>query len=308
MGRQRDMRASVVGRLCLLVGLLGGLGCGGEGTTLQQEVNGCSENLGSLSAQCPVGTAPMFSAEAEGQCQQDGEFLDLNGSPAGRCLQTGSCTLICQVVVDCACGAERITRDEVICAPCDGRDLGGAEPDAAREDANPDAARDLGAPDPPRDLGEEPPDMDGEPEDLSVEPDAAPEEDTGCTPVASCAAVGAECGLVDNGCGGTLDCRGCGGQDRCVANRCEPPGAPQLTECISTDDVPEGESSCAAQCQRRGMTCVNECEGDSGFQPGGTFPFILADWCEDPPQEPAPLSCGAAPFQEFAESVRCCCR
>ncbi|HEY3444888.1 MAG TPA: hypothetical protein VGK67_00935 [Myxococcales bacterium] len=61
-----------------------------------------------------------------------------------------------------------------------------------------------------------------------------------CTPPADadvCAAVGAECGFVSNGCGGLSDCGGCQGEEKCgargIGNRCDLPELPN--ECVAAN-------------------------------------------------------------------------
>jgi len=41
-----------------------------------------------------------------------------------------------------------------------------------------------------------------------------------CVPT-TCAAAGAECGTIADGCGGTLNCGGCGANQQCISNFCE---------------------------------------------------------------------------------------
>ncbi|MFO0725263.1 MAG: hypothetical protein U1E65_15885 [Myxococcota bacterium] len=49
-----------------------------------------------------------------------------------------------------------------------------------------------------------------------------------CTP-ATCAQLGATCGTVSNGCGGTLSCGSCASGTSCSANQCVPTTAPVVT-------------------------------------------------------------------------------
>ena len=58
-----------------------------------------------------------------------------------------------------------------------------------------------------------------------------------CTPYTECT-VGFECGTDDNGCGGTIDCGDCSGEDTCENNVCvsEPPEPPEGTTVLSLAD------------------------------------------------------------------------
>jgi hypothetical protein len=60
--------------------------------------------------------------------------------------------------------------------------------------------------------------------------------------IASCAEAGAECGLIGNGCGGTLDCGGCGAGQLCGVD------APQRCGAAPTCEPLEPEVACADKC------------------------------------------------------------
>src|SRR5207247_9053579 len=47
----------------------------------------------------------------------------------------------------------------------------------------------------------------------------------GCTPSVKCADKGAECGSIDDGCGGALACGTCTADQSCTANKCVANGA-----------------------------------------------------------------------------------
>lgn len=66
-----------------------------------------------------------------------------------------------------------------------------------------------------------------------------------CTPT-TCAAAGADCGPLDDTCGGTLDCGSCSGQDTCGGG-----GEPHVCGC-----TPEAEATtCAGKCGLVTNTC-----------------------------------------------------
>jgi hypothetical protein len=60
--------------------------------------------------------------------------------------------------------------------------------------------------------------------------------------VESCAAAGAECGLVGNGCGGTIDCGGCGGGELCGVEAPQKCGAAPACEPLAA------ALACAGKC------------------------------------------------------------
>ncbi len=85
-----------------------------------------------------------------------------------------------------------------------------------------------------------------------------------CVP-ASCQELAIECGPVDDGCGGFLDCGGCGGRSQCANNECEchplECGEPGL-ECGEADDGCGGQLACGDTCEQPemcGATAPNVC-------------------------------------------------
>ncbi len=89
-----------------------------------------------------------------------------------------------------------------------------------------------------------------------------------CTP-ATCAELGRECGSWDDGCGGTVDCPACAGEQSCAADgqcvdECVPASCAELgKECGSWDDGCGGTLDCPAcageqSCDADGQ-CVDEC-------------------------------------------------
>jgi hypothetical protein len=79
--------------------------------------------------------------------------------------------------------------------------------------------------------------------DADTDTDADADADRDCAP-ATCASLGAECGDVGDGCGGTLGCGACPGDQRCggdgVPNLC---GAPACVP--AREDTREGGGQCA---------------------------------------------------------------
>src|SRR6185369_13265278 len=68
----------------------------------------------------------------------------------------------------------------------------------------------------------------------------------GCTSK-TCASIGAECGVANDGCGGKLDCGTCAAPSTCAAN-----GTPNKCECKPTTCAAEG-----AQCGSLSDGCGN---------------------------------------------------
>ncbi|HTV22381.1 MAG TPA: hypothetical protein VMG12_27020, partial [Polyangiaceae bacterium] len=72
---------------------------------------------------------------------------------------------------------------------------------------------------------------------------AATGSDTECPArIESCVEAGAECGLVGNGCGGTIDCGGCGGGQLCGVDEPQKCGAAPVCEPLAAADA------CAGKC------------------------------------------------------------
>ncbi|MCK6571536.1 hypothetical protein L6V77_10635 [Myxococcota bacterium] len=125
--RVRRPRPECLPRRGLLVLLLAGValaGCG-SGTEGTEAADECSE--AALGPFCPVGSYPELSAEAEAACRNSasGGYDPLEGNASGAvsgaCTSHGACRFICRFEVACACGVERISRDDVVCrADCGG--------------------------------------------------------------------------------------------------------------------------------------------------------------------------------------------
>lgn len=103
---------------------------------------------------------------------------------------------------------------------------------------------------------------------------------TCCTPTTACPA-GDTCGIVSNGCGGTITCQpGCTGQNACVGNQCvcQPVNTcGQGQTCGTIPDGCGGTVTCAPGCASN-QTCVNNAcvdnvpdagAGDAGGSDGG---------------------------------------
>jgi hypothetical protein len=98
----------------------------------------------------------------------------------------------------------------------------------------------------------------------------------GCTPETECTA-GFECGTDDNGCGGTINCGTCSGEDTCENNVCVPTGCVPLTECTAGFECGTDDNGCGGtiNCGTCGTTtsCVdNTCE--SGLPNAGHLPAM----------------------------------
>jgi hypothetical protein len=92
-----------------------------------------------------------------------------------------------------------------------------------------------------------------------------------CTPT-TCAAAGATCGSISDGCEGTLDCGGCPGGMACgaagVANQC---GCPEVNEVCGEECVPACEGgkvrapgSCSCECPIGTEVCGEQCLAPCG--------------------------------------------
>ena len=128
--------------------------------------------------------------------------------------------------------------------------------------------------------------------------DILPKPDTGCDPL-TCESLNKECGTFDNGCGGTLNCGGCGAHQTCESGKCVDHPYCGNGKCDSGDG--ENCSTCALDCGcGTGQTCVDEacctlktCESlnkecgvfDNGC--GGT------------------VNCGGCAFHQACESGKC---
>jgi hypothetical protein len=88
--------------------------------------------------------------------------------------------------------------------------------------------------------------------------------------ITDCASAGAECGVIGNGCGGTLDCGGCLGEEICGINAPQLCGAPP--ECIPVAAAEVCETQCgfitdgcggAIDCDSEGYPCpgIETCGG-----------------------------------------------
>lgn len=96
--------------------LLAAASCGGtDGTKTGEE---CVKS--DLIEQCPPGSDPRLDAEASSKCEgsADGSLITEELSVTGSCAGTGSCQVLCQFVVPCDCGVDRIDDTGVYCESC----------------------------------------------------------------------------------------------------------------------------------------------------------------------------------------------
>jgi hypothetical protein len=115
---------SGVGFVWLGAALLGGALWGGCGDPSAETAVECAANAPEIIAACPAGTSARVDAQAQDACEGalDGNFdpVELGGEVgvSGACTATGRCQVLCAFLEPCACGVDRISRDEVVCAPC----------------------------------------------------------------------------------------------------------------------------------------------------------------------------------------------
>jgi len=96
---------------------------------------------------------------------------------------------------------------------------------------------------------------------------SANDSDCACVPK-TCAELGATCGSVSNGCGGTLNCGGCAGSATCQNSQCvaglnSPIGGP----CASNNDC-AGDTVCMNNGDFPGGFCTQACQNDFGCESG----------------------------------------
>ena len=72
-----------------------------------------------LAAQCPPGSNPILGATADSLCGDGADLMNMNGGVTGRCYTQGTCVVACQFAAPCACGVESVTREGVLCTPCE---------------------------------------------------------------------------------------------------------------------------------------------------------------------------------------------
>ena len=116
--------ALAVFTLCLMLS-----GCEERGTEGAEVASDCVE--ADLIAQCPVGTVPRLEANAETICDQEGSLnvsgnmSDFAGDGEIRqvCSGSGQCQVVCELQSPCSYGVERLSREEIVCAPAPPGDL-----------------------------------------------------------------------------------------------------------------------------------------------------------------------------------------
>ncbi len=100
---------------CLCLGLVA-CSAGTEADGLQEA---CQES--NLIAQCPPGSSPLLGSAAQTAC---GGSVGVNltneeGAVSGRCLGSAQCLVACQFADPCPCGVTSVTRDAIVCTPCE---------------------------------------------------------------------------------------------------------------------------------------------------------------------------------------------
>jgi hypothetical protein len=92
--------------------------CDDTGTEGAQTGVECARS--DLIAQCPPGSDPRLDASSSSQCEASGEadLIMQDGKVTGSCVGEGSCQVLCQFLVPCACGVDRITDEGVFCTDC----------------------------------------------------------------------------------------------------------------------------------------------------------------------------------------------
>ncbi|MBI2378550.1 MAG: putative metal-binding motif-containing protein [Deltaproteobacteria bacterium] len=79
-----------------------------------------------LIAQCPPGSNPVLGAEASQSCggKLEGDLLEQSGSVSAQCNGSGECRVLCQFLVPCTCGVDRIDRQAIVCSECSSQSCG----------------------------------------------------------------------------------------------------------------------------------------------------------------------------------------
>jgi hypothetical protein len=123
------------------------LGLSACGDTSEETGLVCAANAPEVVAACPAGTSAQVDAQAQDSCEGalDGRFdlLEEGGEAnvSGACTAAGSCRVLCAFLEPCACGVERITRDEITCAPCGACGNGTCDAGEDEDDCPQDCAR-----------------------------------------------------------------------------------------------------------------------------------------------------------------------
>lgn len=148
-------------------------------------------------------------------------------------------------------------------APDGGAPDGGISDSGARDGGAPDSGiPDSGAPDSGR------------------SDSAAPDGGCGaaCCPT-TCAALGADCGSIPDGCGGVLACGVCSGPDVCSGGSCVcPPATCGAEDCASVPDGCGGTLACGA-CNAE--SCPGGVLSVSGIPPSGNISGDIATFSSD---------------------------
>lgn len=107
----------MISRLVLALSLVQCLGCdpSADGTQVAAE---CVQN--DLIAQCPPGSDPRLDAQSSATCEAAGDanLISQEGSVSAKCVGEGSCQVLCQFAIPCACGVDVIDDTGVYCTDC----------------------------------------------------------------------------------------------------------------------------------------------------------------------------------------------
>ncbi len=99
-----------------------------------------------------------------------------------------------------------------------------------------------------------------------------------CVPVANCQQVGADCGMVADGCGGLLDCGTCMGAETCGGG-----GVPNVCGSVALcgDAIVAGNETCDDGNQQSNDGCSVTCQVENGWTCpiGGGLCVMLSDPC-----------------------------
>ncbi len=106
-------------RLAAVIAILSCAACDADDTAKQ-----CVS--ADLVAQCPAGSNPILGAAAEEGCSGDYSDKVLEGEQGatGQCRSSGSCEFLCQFEVPCLCGVQTLTKESIVCNPCQNTSCG----------------------------------------------------------------------------------------------------------------------------------------------------------------------------------------
>ena len=280
-GRISELAAPVL-VVCLGIGLGLASGCGGGRDHSARK--GCEATCRVL-LECTFGSASRVP-ECTRECLDDLENRSSGCQEATTTLGTCASGRTCEDFADGVCADEfRAATDA--CNEMDaGMDVDGGE-DGGMDAGPPDAGMDAGPPDAGTDAGTDagmdagmdagPPDggpPDAGPPDTGP-PDAGPPPD-GCSP-RTCTAAGAECGVIDDGCGRVIGCGSCTTPETCggggVANRC---GCTPTTCAAAGADCGSISNGCGATLSCGTCAAPDTCGGGGTTNRCGCTPTTCA--------------------------------